>query len=114
MNIMEKFSAAKPVLLGAVLGAVVVLTVGFSGNILVSTATMQENIVNAQISAYGELCERNARTHWQSQGKQMADLDGWRNDTRQALADQFAADLTQDVELNQNIAQRCDNLLRPA
>lgn len=114
MNIMEKFSAAKPVLLGAAIGAVAVLTVGFSGNFLVSTATMRENVVDAQVSAYGELCERNARTHWQSQGKQMADLDGWRNDARQALADQFAAELTEDAELNRSIAQRCDNLLRPA
>lgn len=114
MNISERIAVAKPVVIGGVVGAVAALTVGFSANLLVSTSTMDENVAQARIEAFAQLCEQNARAHWQSQGKELAALDGWRNDEREALADEFAKGLTSDASLNKGIADRCDDLLQPA
>lgn len=114
MNISEKITAAKPVLIGGVIGAVAALTVAYSANLVVSTSTMNERVTEAQVQAYGELCEQNARAHWLSEGNELAALDGWRNEARTALAQQFAEGMTEDASLNDGIADRCDNLLQPA
>ena len=113
MALSNMIASAKPYAVGGLIGAVAVLTVGFSGNMIVSTSTMQDEVAGARIAAYGELCRQNAHAHWTSEGKQMSELDGWRNETREALAEQFAADLTSSADLNGRIADRCDDLLQP-
>ncbi|RDD62450.1 hypothetical protein [Ferruginivarius sediminum] len=114
MNISDRISAAKPFVIGGVVGAVAALIVGFSGNMLVSTGTMEEKVTQARIEAFSQICDRNARAHWQSQGKEIAALDGWRNDEREALAEKFAKDLSSDTSLSRGIVDRCEDLLRAA
>lgn len=113
MNISDRIATLKPYLGGAVVGAVAVIAVGFSADWLVTTGTMQEQVSKARVNAFAQICEREAAAHWKNQGKEMAALDGWRNEERTALAKKFSVDLSADKTLDEAIQDRCDSLLEP-
>lgn len=114
MNISERVTALKPYITGAVIGGVATIAVGFGAGWVVTSDTMDEAVSQAQVSAYAQVCEQNATAHWTSQGNELASLDGWRNEDRKALAEQFSANLSPDKAAQSAILNRCSSLLDPA
>lgn len=113
MNVSDRITTLKPYIVGGVVGAVAVIAVGFSADWLVTTGTMHDQVSQARIDAFAQICEQDATAHWKNQGKEMAALDGWRNEARTALAEQFSANLSTDKSLDKAIQSRCDSLLEP-
>jgi hypothetical protein len=110
----DRLTAVKPYAIGTALGAVVALVIGFSADLIVTTTTLDDQVQSARVDAFAEVCERRAAAHWTGQGKDLADLDGWSNDDREALAKQFTDGLSSDAGLDGAIQDRCAGLLEPA
>lgn len=109
----ERLASFKPILGGAVLGAIATLIVGFSAGWLVTAGTMAEEVRSAQVTAYAGVCAENSVADWKDSGQQMTALEGWDNrDARESLAKRFMpvveADLTRDVQ------NACENGIQKA
>ena len=99
----ERLESLKPMLGGAVVGAIATLIVGFTGGWLVTSNTMADEVRSARVAAYGQACSDASVANWKGSGQMMTALDGWDNrDAREALAKRFipavSEDLTRDVQ----------------
>lgn len=114
MNIGDMITSVKPYAVGAVIGAAVIAIVGFSANWVVTTGTMQDRIRETKVATLAQVCETNALAHWKEQGKEISALEGWDNDARQKLAEQFAPTIADQADYRDDIVDQCDDLLEPA
>lgn len=113
MTIKERLETAKPVIGGAVVGAVAVTIVAFAANWVVMADTMEENVKASRINALAEVCEEMARDHWLVQGRTLDGLSGYRNEDRAELALQFVPASTGEApDLQGEVADACSKLLR--
>jgi hypothetical protein len=109
----DRMAAVKPYAIGTGLGAVAALMIGFSADLMVTTGTAQAQADRARIDAFAQVCEQQAARHWTAEGKDLADLDGWRNDQRENLAKRFTAGLSTEARLDGDIQDQCESLLKP-
>lgn len=114
MNISDRISAAKPYVIGGVLGAAGLAIIGFSANWVVTTGTLAQQVEQAKVNILAEVCEKNAIRAWEERGQKIAALEGWGNEDREKLAQQYAPRLPNDKNWHDEVVDRCDDLLRPA
>ena len=114
MNQADRIAAAKPYLFGGVIGAVAISIIGFSGGLVVSTGTMASEVQAARVAVLSEVCATGAKKHRLDAGNDMAALEGWNNDAREKLAEQFAPTVAGIDSIRSEIVNDCDNALRPA
>ncbi|WP_022729480.1 hypothetical protein [Fodinicurvata sediminis] len=116
MTVSEKLQAAKPVLGGAVLGAVAVTIIAFAGGWVVTANTMEKNVSMTRVSTLASVCEEVAREAWLVEGRQLDELSGFRNAERSELAKRFvpasAGGADEGNNIHSEVATACDRLLR--
>ncbi|WP_366658010.1 hypothetical protein [Fodinicurvata sp. EGI_FJ10296] len=111
MNIKDTMEAAKPIIGGAIGGAVVVLAVAFAGGFVVTTSTMNETVREARVMTLAEVCVGRANEYWLAEGNTAEGLSGWRNEDRAELAEQFLP-AGIDADLHEDITDTCGRMLR--
>lgn len=106
MNAGEIWGQAKPYLVGGAIGVVAVAVVEFSAGWVVTSGTMAEEVQNARTNAYATVCATNSLESWKAENNDMAELEGFSNDQRDALiernmpvlADNAATSLADDIQ----------------
>ncbi|WP_147274939.1 hypothetical protein [Ferruginivarius sediminum] len=82
---------------------------------MVAPRTVQQEVADAKVAALAEICERRAYHHWTvDEDRPVAKLDGWDNERRGDLAQQFVPAGIEQDGLRQPVQQACDKALRPA
>lgn len=113
MTMKERFESAKPMIGGAVVGAVAITIVAFAANWVVMADTMEENVKASRINALAQVCEEMARDHWLVQGRTLEGLSGYRNEERSELALRFVpASTGEESDIKSEVADACSKLLR--
>ena len=107
-----KLIAAKPYLIGGAVGAIATVIVGFNAGWVVSIGSHKQALAETRINAVATVCFQQARAHWMAEGEQLADLEGWDNAERDALAKRFTP-AVEDVSADE-ITSLCGRMLRRA
>lgn len=107
-----KMVAAKPYLIGGVVGAVATVVIEFNAGWVVSSGTHQDALAEARINAVATVCFQQARANWTGEGGELSDLEGWNNAERDELAKRFTP-AVEDVSAGA-ITSLCGRMLRRA
>lgn len=112
MSLSERLQHLKPYATGAAVGIVTAAIVGFSADWIVMKGTMDQEVRAAKVAVLAQVCQETAGAHWKEQGNQTAALEGWRNEERTKLAEQFAPTFISN-DYRGAVVESCDRLLRP-
>lgn len=105
----ERLAAAKPYLVGLVIGAVAVPIIGIWGGQLVTAGTLNNQVTSATVETQAAICEALARQHHLASGGES--LAGHQNrQAREALAREFAVMPGQETA-NDAVRRGCINRL---
>lgn len=106
MNTGEIWGQAKPYLVGGAIGVIAAAVIEFSAGWVVTSGTMAEEVQSARVNAYATVCATNSIESWKAENNDMAELEGFSNDQRDALiernmpvlADNTATGLADDIQ----------------
>lgn len=107
-----RISAAKPYLIGGVLGAIALLIVQFNAGWVVAAGTHTNALAEARLEAVATVCAMQAGQHWLAEGNETTALEGWSNDSRDQLAERFTPQI-KDIRAAE-ITRLCGRMLKPA
>jgi hypothetical protein len=108
----ERWAAAKPYVVGLVIGAVAVPIIGIWGGQLVTAGTLNSQVTTATVDTRAAICEALARQHHLASGGES--LAGHQNrQAREALAREFAVMPGQDTA-EDAVRRACINRLARA
>lgn len=111
-GVKAKMVAAKPYLIGGVVGAVATVIIEFNAGWVVSNGNHNQALAQARVNAVATVCFQQARAHWTAAGEQLSDLEGWNNTERDELAKRFTP-AVEDVSADE-ITSLCGRMLRRA
>jgi len=111
-DVKAKAVAAKPYLIGGVLGAVATVIIEFNAGWVVSNATHHDTLADARTNAVASVCFQQASAYWIAEGEKISDLEGWNNAERDKLAKRFTP--TVDDVSSEEVASLCGRMLRRA
>lgn len=111
-NVKMKAAAAKPYVVGGIIGAVVTVIIGFNAGWVVSSGNHQLALTNARVNAVATVCAQQASAYWMAAGEEMSALEGWSNAERDELAQRFTPTV-EDVSAAE-ITSLCGRILRLA
>ncbi|MFC4350123.1 hypothetical protein ACFOW6_01065 [Fodinicurvata halophila] len=106
MNTGDIWGQAKPYIIGGAIGVVAAIIIEFSAGWVVTSGTMAEEVQSARTNVYATVCATNSIESWKDENRDMAELEGFSNDQRDALiernmpvlADNAATGLADDIQ----------------
>lgn len=101
-------------LIGAALGVLIAVIIGFSGNLVVTTSAMEKKVTESRVDLLADVCLADAVKYLQTQTP-APDLTGWaQNDSRTKLAQQYAPVLSGENTPDKDVVKRCADDIQDA
>ncbi len=108
----KRFATIRPYLVGAVVGGIVIMIVSLKAGWVVGAGGHRSALNEARLEVVATVCAQQANAQWLADGNEASGLDGWSNEDRKALAEQFTPEL-ENIE-GADITSLCNEILRPA
>jgi hypothetical protein len=101
-------------LLGAALGVLIAVIVGFSAHLVVTKSSMEKKVTQSRVDLLADICLVDAQKYLKTQDP-APDLTGWaQNDNRTKLAQQYAPVLPGENAPENDVVKRCADDIQDA
>jgi hypothetical protein len=112
MTFEQRAAAAKPYIVGFVIGVIAAPIVAFSAGWVATSSARDTAVENARVETLASLCSANAQRIAASQSTDLTTLKGYQNrEQRDALVAAALADFQVPEDLTKQVTRACDRTL---